>query len=81
MNYITVMVGDVPDYMLTGSTHAKLYFRPRREDGVQVAIPDPKSLNPNITRQTSSIVKELFLLKKDSNLIDCFPKISRSMSD
>ena len=63
MYYITVMVGDIPDQMIKKSANRKLYFRSNTESSTQSVIVDEKSLNPEITRENSSIIKELFLLK------------------
>lgn len=64
MHYITVMVGDIPEEMIAKSKHRRVYFRANSEDGAFNVIADPKSFSPGINRGNSSIVKEIFMLKK-----------------
>lgn len=77
------MVGDVPEKMIIKSKHRRVYFRINSDDGSHNVIGDPKSFNPGITRKNSSIIKEIFMLKKEkrSNVFNFFNKISRSMTD
>ena len=83
MKYISVMAGDVPNHMIANSKHKRVFFRANSEDGSYKVVGDPKSFSPGICKENSSIVKEIFMLKKEkrTNMFNIFNKISRSMTD
>ena len=83
MNYITVMVGDIPTEMIGQSKHRKVFFRSNSDTGSFNVIKDPKSISPGINRNNSSVVKEIFMLKKskESNALSYFNQFTRDMTD
>ena len=84
MHYVTTIVGEVPKHMLARSKNAKLFFKQSSNDSNSLAvIKDSKSLNPGINKEESSVVKEIFMLKKrDRNTYDDTTRqLSRRMTD
>ena len=84
MHYVTTIVGDVPKHMLARSKSAKLFFKQNsNESSSTTVIKDSKSLNPGINKEESSVVKEIFMLKKRNRNVydDSTRQLSRQMTD